>query len=97
MDMTELIEAIDKIDKPLLVHITKETYELVQEPGNNRLVALNDFRDIFHDKEDAIVYLFDADIFGWSIRAINWCNTSCSSNGLPFPWWELEVTLFKTN
>ena len=29
MDITELIEAIDKIDKPLLVHITKETYELV--------------------------------------------------------------------
>lgn len=29
MDIKELIEAIDKIDKPLLVHITKETYELV--------------------------------------------------------------------
>lgn len=29
MDITELIEAIYEIDKPLLVHITKETYELV--------------------------------------------------------------------
>ena len=29
MDIQELIEAIDKIDKPLLVHLTKETYELV--------------------------------------------------------------------
>lgn len=29
MNIQELIEAIDKIDKPLLVHITKETYELV--------------------------------------------------------------------
>lgn len=29
MNIQELIEAIDKIDKPLLVHITKETYEMV--------------------------------------------------------------------
>ena len=93
MDMAELIEAIDKIDKPLLVHITKETYELVQEPGNNRLVR-NDFCDGFHDKEDAIVYLFDVDIFGWSIKSFNWCNPSCGNR---VPWWELEVNLFKTN
>lgn len=29
MDMTNLIKAIDKIDKPLLVYLTKETYKLV--------------------------------------------------------------------
>lgn len=29
MDIQELIEAIDKIDKPFLVHLTKETYKLV--------------------------------------------------------------------
>lgn len=44
--------------------------------------------------EDAIAFLFDADIFGWSIKDFNWCNSSCN-NGVP--WWELEVTLFKTN
>lgn len=94
MDITNLIEAIDKIDKPLLVYLTKETYELVQEPGNNRLVPDMSLHDVLSNKEDAMAALFDADIFGWSIKAVNWCNTSCN-NGVP--WWELDVTLFKTN
>lgn len=94
MDMTELIESIDRIEQPCLVRITKETYEL-QESGNNRPVAFNDFHNAIYTKEDAMAALFDADIYGWSIRAVNWCN-SCS-NGLPYPWLELEVTLFKTN
>lgn len=93
MEIQQLIEAIDKIDDPMLVHITKETYKLVQEPGNNRLIALNDFRNVFINKEDAIVSLFDADIFGWSIKAVDWCNSSCHDG---FPLVQLEVTLFKT-
>lgn len=94
MDMTELISAINQIDKPLDVYITKETYELVQEPGNNRFVTLNDFRIVLHNKEDAMAALFDADIFGWSIKNFTWCNSSC--NNVVAPWMELEVTLFKT-
>lgn len=89
MDMKELIEAIYAIDKPLLVYITRETYELVQEPGNNRL-AFNDFHNAIHNKEDSMAALFDADIFGWSIKSFNWCDTAS-------PWMELDVTLFKTN
>ena len=94
MDMTELIEAINHIEKPLLVRITKVTYELVNEPGNNRLVDVNDFCNVLHNKEDAMATLFDADIFGWSIKDVSWCDSWCS-NGVP--WMELEVTLFKTN
>ena len=94
MEMTDLISAINKVEKPLLVRITKVTYELVNEPGNNRLVDVNDFCNVLHNKEDAMATLFDADIFGWNIRSVDWCNSSCS-NGVP--WMELEVTLFKTN
>ena len=89
MGMKELIEAIYAIDKPLLVYITRETYELIHEPGNNRL-AFNDSQHVIHDKEDAIAALFDADIFGWSIKNFTWCDTAS-------PWMELDVTLFKTN
>ena len=93
MDITELIEAINGIEKPLLVRITKVTYELIHEPGNNRLVDFNDSCNVLHNKEDAMATLFDADIFGWSIRSVDWCN---SSGVLGCPWMELEVTLFKT-
>lgn len=95
MDIQELIEAIDKIDKPLLVYITKETYALVQEAGNNRITPLSDIHNVLYDKEDAMAALFDADIFGWSIKAVNWCNSSCN-NGIPWLM-ELDITLFKTN
>lgn len=94
MDMTELIESINRIETPLLVRITKLTYELMQERGNNRLVAFNDFHNAIHNKEDAMAALFDADIFGWSIKSVDWCN---SSGVLDCPWMELDVTLFKTN
>ena len=94
MDMTELIETIDKIDKPLLVRITKVTYELVQEPVNNRLVDFNDFCNVLDNKDDAMAVLFDADIYGWSIKDFTWCD---SSGVLGCPWMELDVTLFKTN
>lgn len=83
MDMKELIEAIYAIDKPLLVYITKETYELVQEPGNNRLVAFNDFHNAIHNKDDAMAALFDADIYGWGIRSVDWCNSLCNGGD---PW-----------
>lgn len=94
MDIQELIEAIDKIDKPLLVYITKETYGLVQEAGNNRLVPDMSLHNVLHDKEDAMAALFDADLFGWSIKAVDWCNTSWDKG---FPLFELDITLFKTN
>lgn len=95
MEITDLIEIINNIDKQLIVYITKETYGFELELGNNRLVALNDFRNVLHNKEDAMAALFDADIFGWSIKSFNWCNSSC--NNVVAPWVELEVTLFKTN
>lgn len=94
MEMTELIEAINRIEKPLLVYITKETYGFELEPGNNRLAFRNDFRDVLYDKEDAMAALFDADIFGWSIRSVDWCNSLCNGSD---PWVRLDVTLFKTN
>jgi len=94
MEMTELIEAIDKCNKPLLVYLNKETYELVQEPGNNRLVPEMSHHDVLSNKEDAMAALFDADIFGWNIRSVDWCNSLCNGGD---PWVRLEVTLFKTN
>lgn len=78
----------------MLVRITKLTYKLVNEPGNNRLVEFNDFHNVLHNKEDAMATLFDADIYGWSIKDFTWCNTSCGNCS---PWMELDVTLFKTN
>lgn len=94
MEMTELIEVINRIEKPLLVRITKVTYELVKEPGSNRLVDFNDFCNVLHNKEDAMAALFDADIYGWSIKDFNWCNSLCGNSG---SWMVLDVTLFKTN
>lgn len=58
------------------------------------MVTFNDFRNVLHNKEDAIVALFDADLFGWSIKAVDWCTSLCNDG---VPWMELEVTLFKTN
>lgn len=86
MDIQDIIESIANLNRAVMVHLTKETYSIQEE----RLLSLADEQtQIYCGKDDSIAALFDADLFGWQVKAVNWW----SKGGTP--WMELEITLFR--
>lgn len=106
MDIKELIEQIAASGKKYgMFYFTMENtnspiYETAVDCRGKEVARCDYYLGLYtekkfiHNVEDAIVYLFDADLFGWSIKSFNWCNSSPSNK---VPWWELDITLFKTN
>lgn len=87
MNIQDIIESIANIGKVVMVHLTKETYSILD---GNLLSMVNEVTQIYYGKDDSIAALFDADLFGWQVKGVDWCS---SSEGTPLM--DLEITLFR--
>lgn len=86
MNIQDIIESIANLNQAVMVYLTKETYS-IQE---NLLSMVDEQTQVYCGKDDSIAALFDADLFGWQVKAVNWCSTSEGA-----PWMDLEITIFR--
>lgn len=87
MNIQDIIESIASMNKWVMVHLTKETYSILD---GNLLSMVNEVTQIYYGKDDSIAALFDSDLFGWQVKGVDWCYTSEGE-----PMMDLEITLFR--
>lgn len=91
MGIEWLIEEIAERSDNIYARVTKRRYKLVEEPGNNHL-AVEAETEGYYGKDDLVVALANADLFGWELRSVD-RECVCGSDFLV----KYEITLWKMN
>lgn len=66
MGIEWLIEEIANQSDNIYARVRKRQWKLVEEPGNNHLVEYVESKD-YYGKDDLVVALANADLFGWGL------------------------------